>query len=275
MTTFLVFLAVFAGTFWVILRLFRVKSSSSGGAITGLVGGVTNLFGPLTAKGWARPVAFLALLVVSVLVWDTFKDWFAGWFTSSDAGEVLGWQAAAIKKWLWAIPVSAVLLFVFWLFPNKIWRQLISAVVAVFALVVISLSLVTGETIFSLADGSAAKRHHGLSCTTSDDLRNVQIDDGGRDIVVCPENGPLYLFTERRYGGLVVDFSPQFKREYGHLLQGRDLGEFVVMQAPMTYSGSLARSWRILPLKSSRELMYTSGWDKSGFKDIVLTVRAE
>ncbi|MEN9921889.1 MAG: hypothetical protein RL097_165, partial [Candidatus Parcubacteria bacterium] len=112
----------------------------------------------------------------------------------------------------------------------------------------------------------------GEVCTTAKDLK-PRIDAAGKDIVICPEEGMLYLFAEGKKR-LVFDFSPKFKRDNEHLLEGRSLGDFVQIQAPGTFPGSIVGSWRVAPLRTIPDTEFVSTWDKSGLKQIIVTVKA-
>jgi hypothetical protein len=112
----------------------------------------------------------------------------------------------------------------------------------------------------------------GEVCTTAKDLK-PRIDAAGKDIVICPEEGMLYLFAEGNKR-LVFDFSPKFKRDNEHLLSGRSLGDFVQVQAPGTFPGSIVGSWRVAPLRTIPDTEFVSTWDKSGIKSITVTVKA-
>lgn len=267
MTFVLVFFTTLAVAFLIILGMFRGRSAA-GGVFTSLSSGFSNVTGSLLAKSPVRSAAIIITLIVLFFFWDELKGGFAGWLASSDAGTTLGFKASVIEKWLWVVVVAAVILFIFWRVPNPIWAQLISAVVAVIALIVIAVSLVTGETIFSLVDGSAAGRHSSLPCATMDDFRagNSHMTKAGRPIAICASTKTLYVFSKPGQE-LSFSFSKRFAQNNAEALEERTVGDFVRIQPPGTWHNPA-------PASPAYKLdLVPSGWEETGWKDIELYVR--
>jgi len=293
MVAFLVFISVFVVAFWGILRIFR-KKPATGRAPVGNTSsnGFSTWLKPLMSRGWARPTFMIATVVILFLFWDEISTGLAFLLGQSDAGKTIGLNQESVQRWLW-VPGT---ILGFWILLRVLrpagsvkknnfsipaiitsisdgalmWTVALIIVVPVLAVAAIILDIAgVPKTIANFSRDSA----HIAACATQDDLMRVQIDSAGKDLVVCPENGKLHMFAEGNRP-LVFDFSPKFRRDYGHLLEGRSLSDFIQIYPPGTYPGSIVGSWRVVPLQTLPKLKYVSAWDKSGLIDITITVKA-
>ncbi len=219
--------------------------------------------------------------------------WVGGASQAVDATSLPGWFK---ESWGWLLAATAVIILLLsWRRARKatgtgssasgqrslsemitafndnllMWVVVLIFVIPILAITAIVLDIAgVPKTIMDFGRNST----HVAACATQDDFK-INIDTAGKDIVLCPENGALFVFAEGNMP-LVFDFSPKFRQENEHLLQERKLSDFVQIYPPGTYPGSIVGSWKVVPLQSLPHLKYVSAWDKSGMPDITLTVKA-
>jgi hypothetical protein len=275
---------------------FLVRRSKTGTTTSvggGVVGGFSNALKPLLKNGWVRPVVTTGAVALLWWWWDEVKSTIASWFPATDMGQWIGVSQAFVQSWLWLPAVLGCAWAILRIFTpagtagsgfttiGKMVSDTWDAILMLFVASGFVLPIVAGALVVAAIVGNATgatdaiikwSTVRGEVCTTAKDLK-PRIDAAGKDIVICPEEGMLYLFAEgnRR---LVFDFSPKFKRDNEHLLEGRSLGDFVQIQAPGTFPGSIVGSWRVAPLRTIPDTEFVSTWDKSGLKQIIVTVKA-
>lgn len=284
----LTFVGVLAVVFWAIFRTLLGSKTTTTPVGGGVVGGFSNALKPLLKNGWVRPVVTIGAVALLWWRWDEAKGKVASWFPTTDMGKWTGVSETFVQSWLWVPAVVLCAWLLLRIFTpagtagngaasvgkmvSDTWDAILMLVVAsplaAGAIVVVAIvGHATGFTDAITKFGTV----RGEVCTTAKDLK-PRIDAAGKDVVICPEEGMLYLFAEGNKQ-LVFDFSPKFKRDNEHLLEGRSLGDFVQVQAPYTFPGSIMGSWRIVPLRTMPDLEFVSAWDKSGLKSITVTVK--
>lgn len=285
----LTFVGVLAVVFWAIFRTLLGSKTTTTPVGGGVVGGFSNALKPLLKNGWVRPVVTIGAVALLWWRWDEAKGKVASWFPATDMGQWIGVSQAFVQSWLWVPAVVLCAWLLLRIFTpagaagggaasvgkmvSDTWDAILMLVVAsplaAGAIVVVAIvGHATGFTDAITKFGTV----RGEVCTTAKDLK-PRIDAAGKDVVICPEEGMLYLFAEGNKQ-LVFDFSPKFKRDNEHLLEGRSLGDFVQIQAPGTFPGSIVGSWRVAPLRTIPDTEFVSTWDKSGLKQIIVTVKA-
>jgi hypothetical protein len=245
--------------------------------ISGLGCTVKNLFGKVSclARNWIKPALVLTLLVVLFIFWDSVRDGFAGWFVASDMGEWIGWEVEFVRQWLWVLGVTIVMVTTLTMLPKGLWSGIGKfANLLIFTVMLFALALVvaTGKTPTRIYEDRVSGTSENLGCTTNKNSLDFMIDEGGRDVVVCKDEGQFFLIPTYRKS-LVFEFSPKFARENEHLLKNRRLEDFVKIDPPMTFLGSTSESYRVTPVTTIKG-QYVSDFDRSGLKQIVINVRA-
>ena len=139
------------------------------------------------------------------------------------------------------------------------YNKVLVSTLYIICVIGIAFAVVTGTTIEQYF--SSDER----GCTTHKTSMDHVIDQTGRLITVCNDERWFILFPTRGHS-LRFSFAPRFIEEYEHRLEGRSVGDFVSIDAPGTFSGSIVDSWRIIPKDS--------GYNLSGLDNVVLHVRA-
>lgn len=267
----IVFIATLAVTGIVLSRLLRTKRAGN----TSNPGDVWGFAKSLWSGKNFQIIAIVAGIAILFWAWDFISNLLVDWFPKSDAGKTLGVSGDFIRSYLWIIPVVAVLWWWARSHTSEYLTQIVSAFVGAIAFIFIIYSLITDETMTSNLEKKYELQTRA-SCTTSEEMRSIDIDEVGRDIILCKESGPLYLFP--KYGKqLHLEFSPAMLRgESGHLVAQRSLQDFAWINPPKTYPGSLASQWRIVPRLEGKDgrSANTSGWALSGLDVIKVHVYA-
>ncbi len=252
----LALVAVVAGFIW-----FR----HSGKTVPSLPGGGLRI----QSQNWFKPVLGIVAIVIAFFAWDWFKILFAEWFATSDIGEILNWSPEVMTKWLWVIPTTGAILYLVWRIPNKIWGSLVSAFIAVIAVVFITYSLMTGETMFSWIESTKPDRVN-VRCTTQKELDDTWITPKGRPIVFCPEKGSLFAYVAPGRGTQMnITWEPKFVSDHPNETANYTLPEFISVR-----DGHVTSSIEISPVKADKRNRERSAFDQSGLSYVVMWIKA-
>lgn len=297
---FLVFCGalIMAGTF--ITRLFRTQGTKPGPTLTGnLRSNINSSIGSLMKLKWLKILLAVAAFLAVYANWTNILNEVGTWIDDTPTGQYLTAEMtkhmkekdAAAFSWMsvvaenrWWIDVAFVCigLFILWMVwpkkPKGPTRRRNDSLVDIWLGNI-------GLLLFILFGGAAALMVIGtlggvtLAMTDADEkiVRAVEVAFGdkpagcgkeggiidvfpeGQNIVVCSDTNQFFLAPVPGHR-LVYDFAPEFKEQHKH--RSLKAGDYVIIERPFTYSGSIQGVYR-LALRPSVQYEYTNGWGKT------------
>tara|TARA_B100000508_G_scaffold4167_1_gene3307 strand:- start:668 stop:1552 length:885 start_codon:yes stop_codon:yes gene_type:complete len=242
--------------------------------------------------GWVENVSFRKIglfvgLAVLVLFWSPIADWVVTFLVASDAGVATGVAEndetqSFIRTWFWTVPLIGAWLWWKKTRPTKLKKigGTVSEDIALIALgvpflaVVALVALLIGFPVMGIVDAftdGAVNRYFMRTqalvtgqeyvepvqvaaaddCTTTASLEGVVFSPRGTAVLVCPEAGPFIAFS--RYGQqLRYDLNDAWRNENQQILNGRLMADLVKLEAPFSFPGSIATSWKLIPMAEIR-----------------------
>ncbi|MCA9362102.1 hypothetical protein KC906_01885 [Candidatus Kaiserbacteria bacterium] len=186
MIPFIVFITTLVVVLAVILNIFRSKKQATGGVVTGLSGGFSKLMSALPGGNGAQLAFAVALAAAVFLSWDWIQELVVNWLPDSNGGRMLGITKELVNDWLWVVPMAAIVWFLTRNIAGETAKRFVSGTIMALALLGISMSVLTGETVHNIKTGNTkaaiAMRAPLTECKLAKDLdqytRNVRADKG-------------------------------------------------------------------------------------------------
>jgi hypothetical protein len=236
---------------------------------------------------WIKRSLAIGVVAALFLFWDKIKVPVAEWLEDSVIGSRFNLEPGFVENWLW-VPVTVLIAYtLFRMFrtgrgaagANKsgtgvkdFFNGTVDVIVVTIFLGVIAAGLLLAGGIVVKVAGidkavvDVAESMMGnvkVKCVDQKILSKIAISPGGRDIVICPDQRAIYLYPAHNHR-LQVEVSPVFA--YGHLLENRNLRDFIEVNPPGTFLESISTSWRIV--------IKPAEFHKSGLNHLTLFVRA-
>ena len=186
-------------------------------------------------------------------MWDSIRQSLANWLSNTALGQTLGLDTVFLAEYMWLIPLVPI--FLIYIYRKFIKVDRPGARFDEFAgtAVIVTVMAIIGFVMLIIADlmgwvpdeESKAIKERGYTCSETDDFNNRRISTEGLRVVLCPGKRPVIIFSNKRLG---MQFDPQFENEYRQYLGGnQNLGKYARILPPMSYRGSIATSWKLVP----------------------------
>ncbi len=210
-------------------------------------------------KDWIKPVAMTVVIALLFFFWDEFKDLFVGWFIDSDPNAQIGLKEDVVSRNLWWVLSLLILAGAMFLKQRSTSAKRYSSLVEDIGYSVVNI-LVFGA-IFALVAAFAVKLvgvDNIKSMTTTNAAPKLAVITHQITVTAYSNGGVLNFRTPPEYNAEVSFEDPEsVPQEYA-------VSDFVTIVRPQRPG----ETWKLVPVKSSGTIGFTSGFDKLGISKL-------